>query len=193
DSPRATPFDRLEMLRAATANDPRFETLDWEIHRGEISYTIDTVRQARKTFPSAQLIWIVGEDQLAKLPRWHEIDELCRLADFACLQRPGHTVSAPPEIPNLRLHPLVSHRIELSSTEIRQRVRENRALRFLLPDTVIDYIERSHLYTACKNRTQCLPTQTCDSSKSAARRSMTKKPRTSASSTSAKSPPPPIT
>ncbi len=147
DSARATPADRLAMLRAATAADPRFETLDWEIRRGEISYTIETVQQARQTFPEADLVWIIGEDQLAKLPQWRQIDQLCRLTSFAFLQRPGHTISSPPAIPGLRLHALHSHQIEISSTEIRQRVRENRAVRFLLPDTVIDYIRQNHLYT----------------------------------------------
>jgi nicotinate-nucleotide adenylyltransferase len=146
DSVRAAAADRLELLRLATAGDSRFEVLDWEIARGGISYTIDTALRARHTFPGSRLIWIIGEDQLDKLSRWHRAPELVGLVEFACLQRPGHAAPVAPDIEGLRLHRLVSHQIALSSTEIRQRIRKKRSLRFLLPDSAINYIQETRLY-----------------------------------------------
>jgi nicotinate-nucleotide adenylyltransferase len=143
----ASAADRVALLERALAGDSRFQILDWEIERGGVSYTFDTVARARCEFPNATLIWIIGEDQVAKLPGWHRLDELCAMTDFAFLQRPGHTLPSIPDLPNLRLHRLISHQVELSSSEIRQRTLENRPLRFLLPDPVIEYIQQRSLFT----------------------------------------------
>jgi nicotinate-nucleotide adenylyltransferase len=147
DCVRASAEDRLEMLRLALADDPRFSILDWEITRGGISYTVDTAARIRAEFPAASPVWIVGEDQVGKLPEWRRIEELSELVEFAYLQRPGHAQPSVPDLPNLRLHRLVSHQIELSSTEVRDRAREKRPLRFLLPDTVINYIHQRSLFS----------------------------------------------
>lgn len=147
DSAHAAAKDRVAMLKLALANDTRFEVVDWEVERGGVSYTVDTVEQVRERFSGSHPVWIIGEDQVANLPRWHRIAELCQLTDFAYLQRPGHPLLSLPDLPGLRLHRLISHQVALSSTEVRQRVREKRPLRFLLPDTVIDYIHKRSLFT----------------------------------------------
>lgn len=147
DAVRARAADRLAMIHLAIDDDPRFEVTDIEIERGGVSYTIDTVSLLRKANASLKPIWIIGEDQLGKLPQWHRVEELCQLAEFAVLERPGHnTQTALPELPGLRLHRLRSHQIEISSSEIRRRVREKRPFRFLLPDPVINYINERSLY-----------------------------------------------
>lgn len=149
DAPhRASAEARLTMIRLALEDDPRFEVSDLEIRRGGVSYTIETVRDFQKTRPSASPVWIIGEDQVGNLPQWRDIEELARLAEFACLRRPGYTgAHAAPDIPRLRLHLVRSHRIEISSTEIRSRIREKRSIRFFLPEPVIDYINTNNLYT----------------------------------------------
>jgi nicotinate-nucleotide adenylyltransferase len=146
DAVRAGPEHRLEMIRRAVAGDSRFQVSDVEIARGGVSYTYDTVCALRKEQPERSPIWIIGEDQVGKLPRWHRIEELCRLTEFAFLARPDHTQPTDPELPELRLHRLRSHQVQISSTEIRRRVREKRPLRFLLPDPVIQYIHEHNLY-----------------------------------------------
>lgn len=143
---RADAGHRLQMIRLAIGGDTRFQVSDTEIVRGGVSYTIDTVSELRRQHPGTTPIWIIGEDQVTKLPRWHRIEELCLLTEFAFLQRPGHSEPAAPDLPHLRLHRLNSHQVELSSTEIRLRVREKRPLRFLLPDPVIQYIHERNLY-----------------------------------------------
>lgn len=146
DEVRAAPEQRLRMIRLAISGDSRFRIHESEIARGGISYTYDTASALREEQPERLPVWIIGEDQVAKLPRWHRIEELCGLVDFAYFQRPGHTHPAEPEIPGLKLHRLRSHQVEISSTEIRQRVREKRPLRFLLPDPVIQYMDEQNLY-----------------------------------------------
>lgn len=144
---QASAEDRLEMIRLAVGEDSRFRILESEIARGGTSYTFDTVSALREREPGTTPIWIIGEDQVGKLPQWRRIEELCALAEFAFLQRPGH--SQPPvmtPLPGVTLHPLKSHQVEISSSEIRQRTREKRPLRFLLPDPVIKYIHERNLY-----------------------------------------------
>jgi nicotinate-nucleotide adenylyltransferase len=146
---QASAPDRLEMIRRAIAPEPRFQVSDLEIERGGISFTFDTVSILRQQHPDDTLFWIIGQDQVAKLHDWRRIEELAALTEFAYLERPGApavTGPAGPNIPQLRLHPLHSHQVEISSTEIRQRIREKRPLHFLLPDLVIRYIHERNLY-----------------------------------------------
>lgn len=146
DVVRSKPEDRVEMIRLAVEAEPRFGVSAIEIERGGISYTIDTALALQAEHPGATLIWIIGQDQLAKLSDWYRIEDLCALLEFAYLQRPGFPDSAEPQIPGLRLHRLRSHQVEISSTEIRQRIREKRPLHFLLPEPVIRYIYERNLY-----------------------------------------------
>lgn len=143
---RASAKDRVEMIRLAIAGIPSFQISEIEIDRGGVSYTVDTVAELKKARPDMTLVWIIGQDQLAKLPQWRRIEELCALTEFAYFQRPGHDHPIEPRIPGLRLHRLQSRQIGISSTEIRQRTREKRPLHFLLPAAVIDYIYERNLY-----------------------------------------------
>lgn len=146
DAVCADAHHRLQMLHLALAGDTRFAVSDMEVERGGISYTYDTLTALRQKHPGIEPIWIIGEDQVGKLEQWHRSHDLATLAEFAFLQRPGQAPPAAPQIPGLKLHRLRSHQVEISSTEIRERVREKRSLRFLLPDPVIKYIYEHDLY-----------------------------------------------
>ncbi len=139
--------DRLAMLRAATDWDHRFEVSDLEIRRGGVSYTIDSVRHFRAQFPNDDLFWIIGGDQLPKLHLWRSIEELAQLVEFIFLERPGHPPKpAPTTIPGLRLHRCDGHLIEISSTELRDRVRRGLSLDYFVPHKAIVYIREKQLY-----------------------------------------------
>jgi len=138
--------DRLEILRAAIEWDRRFELSDFELRNGGVSYTIDSVRHFRKQFPNDQLYWIIGGDQLPRLHLWREIDELARLIEFIFLERPGHAVKATPAIPGLKLHRCDGHLVEISSTELRERVRRGLSLDYFVPHKAIVQIEEKRLY-----------------------------------------------
>jgi len=138
--------DRLAMLRAACEWDHRLEIADYELNKGGVSYTIDSVRHFRAQFPKDDLFWIIGGDQLPLLHKWKDITELAKLIEFIFLERPRHASKPHPEIPGLRLHRCDGHLIEISSSELRQRVRAGLSLHYFCPQKVIAYIESNQLY-----------------------------------------------
>ena len=143
---QSSPEDRLTMLRAAIEWDRRLELSDYELRKGGISYTIDSVRFFRKQYPSDELYWIIGGDQLPLLHKWKDIDELARLIEFIFLERPKHPTKPHEEIPGLRLHRCDGHLIEISSSELRARVQRGLSLHYFCPQKVIAYIEATKLY-----------------------------------------------
>jgi nicotinate-nucleotide adenylyltransferase len=138
--------DRLAMLQAACEWDRRLEISDYELTTGGVSYTIDSVRHFRSQFPRDELFWIIGGDQLPLLHKWKDIAELAQLTEFVFLERPRHPSKPHTDIPGLRLHRCDGHLIEISSSELRQRVRAGLSLNYFCPQKVIAYIESKKLY-----------------------------------------------
>jgi nicotinate-nucleotide adenylyltransferase len=142
----ASADDRLALLRAALEGEKRFEISDYELRQGGVSYTIDSARHFRAQFPHEQLFWIIGGDQLPKLPLWKDVAALAQLVEFIFLERPGHPVKANPAIPGLRLHRCDGHLVEISSTELRARLRQGRSLEYFVPHKAIEQIAQKRLY-----------------------------------------------
>lgn len=138
--------DRLAMLQAAVEWDHRFEISDYELRKGGMSYTIDSVRFFREQFPTDDLYWIIGGDQLPKMHLWKDIETLATLIKFIFLERPGHPAKAAPEIPGLRLLRCDGHLVEISSTELRQRARIGLSLDYFIPHKAIVHIHQKQLY-----------------------------------------------
>jgi nicotinate-nucleotide adenylyltransferase len=130
--------DRLAMLRLATAGENRFSVDPLEIERGGISYSIDTVKLFCNRDPGAELFFLVGEDNADRLTEWHRFEELKKLVYFVVLSRSEDFQS--PE------YPVVQRRIEISSTEIRNRVANQESITYLVPESVKHYIEQHQLY-----------------------------------------------
>jgi nicotinate-nucleotide adenylyltransferase len=130
--------DRLAMLRLAIAGEDRFSVDPLEIERGGISYSIDTVKMFRNRDPGAELFFLVGEDNADRLTEWHRFEELKKLVYFVVLSRSEDFQS--PE------YPVVQRRIEISSTEIRNRVANQESITYLVPESVKHYIEQHQLY-----------------------------------------------
>jgi len=143
---QSSPEDRLAMLQAAIEWDKRLEVSDVELRRGGVSYTIDSARHFRAEFPRDELYWIIGGDQLPQMNRWKDIGELARLVEFIFLERPGHPAKEMPVLGEVRLHRCDGHLIEISSSELRQRVRRGLSLHYFCPQKVITYIETHRLY-----------------------------------------------
>ncbi len=143
---RCPAADRLAMVRAAVEWDHRFEVSDYELRKGGVSYTIDSARHFRAQCPGDRLFWIIGGDQLPRLHLWREIEDLVRLVEFIFLERPGHPMKARPEIPGLRLHRCNGHLVEISSTELRDRVRKGLSLDYFVPHKAIVQIQEKGLY-----------------------------------------------
>jgi nicotinate-nucleotide adenylyltransferase len=134
----APPEARLEMVRAAIAGEPRFECDDSEVHRSGPSYTVDTVEAWRARAPGDELFYFIGQDNVPDLPRWRRYEELRRLVRFVVFQRDAGGL--PHDFPR------VSRRLDISATEIRKRVAEERSIRYLVPETVRAIIEARRLY-----------------------------------------------
>lgn len=137
---------RMAMLQAAVEGNRSIEISDYELTKGGVSYTIDTVRHFRKQFPRDDLYWVIGADQLVLLPQWKEAGELVKLSEFILMDRPGYEAIAPPGLMGLSLHRGKGHLIEISSSEIRSRRGNGRSLDYLCPQKVIAYIEEKGLY-----------------------------------------------
>ena len=129
---------RLEMVRAAISGEPQFETDDLELRRGGASYAVDTVEEMRRQHPDASLVYLIGEDNVAELHTWRRSAELQALAQFVVLSRTGH--------PRRHSFPVVERDIDISSTEIRKRVAKGASIRYLVPEKVLEIIERHNLY-----------------------------------------------
>ena len=130
---------RAEMVRAAIEDEPRFDMDEMEVNRPGPSYTIDTILEMRERFGAdTQFFYLIGRDNVAELPTWRRIDELQHLVTFVVLNRSD----APDPLPYLTLH----RRIDISATEIRNRIANGQSIRYLVPDKVHELILRHSLY-----------------------------------------------
>jgi nicotinate-nucleotide adenylyltransferase len=151
-TPAAT---RIEMLQLAIAGHPQFHVSDLEIRRGGVSYTVDTLEALHQEFPRTQLFFLMGADSLEDFPTWRQPDRICELAIPVCVRRFG---SAEPDFARLapwtssaRLAEIQNYavampRIELSSTELRQRCAAGQSIRFQTPRAVEEFIRHHHVY-----------------------------------------------
>ncbi len=132
---------RLEMTKLAAADIPNAVVSDIEIKKGGNSYTIDTVHEILKSCNNADIAVIIGDDLLDGLYKWKEIDNLCSLAHFVCLTRESVRPSLPYPIEYVD-NPIV----EVSSSQIRERIKQGLPIADLVPSEVEKYISENHLY-----------------------------------------------
>lgn len=139
----ASAEQRLAMVRAAVASDPRFQVDDLELRRPGASYSVDTLRALSARHADAELFFIIGVDQLREFESWREPEEVARLARLVVMARGGE--GAPPA-GRFQAQPVPVTRIDLSATELRERVQRGQSIRYFVPDPVIEIIEREGLY-----------------------------------------------
>ena len=129
---------RVEMLRAAIEGEPRFCLDTLELWRPAPSYTVDTIEAIRTREPDAQFIYLIGEDNVAQLSTWHRFTELSAMVEFAVLDRSG--LKTPHPYPTVRRH------IDISATDIRNRVARGQSIRYFVPPSVEKIIRDRQLY-----------------------------------------------
>lgn len=134
---------RLEMVRAAIEGDSRFQADDIELRRPGPSYTVDTLRSLAERHPGAELVLLIGADNLREIPGWREPGEILRLARLAVLSRDGAGV--PPDAP-VPADAVEVTRVDVSATEVRRRAAAGETIRYLVPDAVRALVERRGLY-----------------------------------------------
>lgn len=143
---------RYAMTILGTVSNPAFEASRIELDREGPSYSVDTIRQLKDLFGSdTELYFILGADEAADLPKWHEADTLPTLARFVVAPRHGLDV---PEIKSMlpqhfleAMGFLPMMPIDISATEIRSRVASGKSIKYLVPDDVEQYIRKNRLYS----------------------------------------------
>ena len=129
---------RLEMLRAAISGEPRFAVDDLELLRASPSFTIDTIEEIRRREPRTELFYLVGSDNLPRLHTWQRFGDLEKLVQFVVLARTA--VAADERYTTIR------RLVDVSATDIRNRVATGRSIRYLVPPSVEEIIAREQLY-----------------------------------------------
>ncbi len=144
DSKPTSGADRLRLLRLALAGKTWCEIDEQELHRGGVSYTIDTVRDYHRRFPDAEIHYLIGGDHVEKLPSWRDADELARLAQFVVVPRPGQPVIPFPK--SFRGRTLKGFPLGVSSSQIRARIQAGEPIDHLVPAAVGEAIQSAGLY-----------------------------------------------
>jgi nicotinate-nucleotide adenylyltransferase len=142
----APPRVRLRMLRVALAGHSYYEVDEQEIQRGGTSYTVDTLRDYSRRFPEAELFYLIGADHVPTLSKWREADALAELATFVVIPRPGQSTAEAPS--PFRIRRLAGWPLQLSSSDIRARVKGGLSIRHLVPPGVEEIVRQTGLYAA---------------------------------------------
>lgn len=142
----ALPAARLEMLTLAVQNNPSFRAVGLELGRPGPSYSVDTVLTVMRERPDDMLFFLTGVDAAALLPTWHRAEELVRLVHTAALARPGYTLGDLGSPFRGRVQTLHTRLCDVSSTEIRTRLSRRESVRYLVPEAVENYLDRTALY-----------------------------------------------
>jgi len=144
---------RMEMISLAIKSNPYFDLSSLEVDRAIISYTVDTLSLLKEEYGSYELYFIIGTDILFEIDRWKEFRELPRLCKLVLFHRAGDKEQEiEKRIEELRLGHglefvrLESPKIEISSTEIRNRLRKGQSIKYLLPEEVENFITHHRLY-----------------------------------------------
>lgn len=144
----ASPHDRLEMTRHAIQSNPAFEISSIELDRKGTSFMVDTVQALRENAPADSFYLIIGGDSLADFMTWHEPESIVAQVPLLVYRRPGANQNTTPvekAFPG-RVHFVDAPPLEVSSKSIRDMVRANQSIRYLLPDSVLTYIQQNQLY-----------------------------------------------
>jgi len=136
---------RYLMTVIATAANPQFTVSRVDIDRVGPTYTIDTLRDLHAERPDAELFFISGADAIAQILDWKDVAELWSLAHFIAVSRPGHPLSIS-GLPESDVSLLEVPALAISSTDCRERVSRGFPVWYLVPDGVVQYIFKHHLY-----------------------------------------------
>lgn len=146
---------RVEMIEMAISGHDSFRLSRVELDRGDVSFTVDTLEQIREEQLSDELFWLMGDDSLESFSRWRDPERICELATPLVVNRPGsddvdlHVLRpfvAEERFQQLQKLKIVSPQIEISSSELRERVSGGRSIRYLTPRAVEKYIETNQIY-----------------------------------------------
>jgi nicotinate-nucleotide adenylyltransferase len=141
------PEHRYQMTTLATADHPRFEVSRIELDRVGSSYAIQTIKELQAFYgPECELTFIIGADSLIDFKIWKDFDEILRICHFIATTRPNYSLDRVPSDLRDRVEFFSVTSFDISSTEIRKRIRAGHSIRYLVPLPVMEYIEKHQLY-----------------------------------------------
>lgn len=135
--------DRCSMVKLAIAGNDDFEISKVESSIEGRSYSVRTLGLLKETTPDAEFFFLIGADNLEQLDTWYQPEELVRLAMLAVAARPGHEIKPPP-LDNVTTISMPG--IEIAASDIRDRVRKGKSIRFMVPESVAEFIYAKRLY-----------------------------------------------
>ena len=146
-------YDRYNMVLVSTENNDDFLVFDTEIKNETKTYTVDTLRFLKKSYSNCEFYFITGADAICNIETWKDVEENFKLANFIAATRPGISLLQSQEkIENLRekynanIISVYVPSLDISSTYIRQQIKDKKSVRYLLPENVQKYIQDKNLY-----------------------------------------------
>ena len=149
DSPSISPYNiRRRMAELAIQDNPLFEISDLEARRPDPSYTVRTLKDLRREYPqiSYDLFLLIGADNLVEFRNWKDPDTIVAEITVVVFARPGYDISQAPSIFREKAQWVPMPLIDISATDIRQRVAMNRSIRYMVPSPVEKFIHQQGLY-----------------------------------------------
>lgn len=137
-------YDRLEMARLATESSEKLKVSDIEFKLPKPSYTVDTLAYLREKYPAKQFVLIMGADSLQSLRKWKNYEILLQDYQIYVYPRPGADITSWEGHPSIIL--TATPQMELSSTFIRQALKAQKNIQFLVPDKVIEFMDNKNMY-----------------------------------------------
>lgn len=134
--------ERLAMVKSAIKGNPYFSVSDAEIKRDGRSYTIDTVREFKQSYPRDELYFIIGSDLLNYLQDWKDLNDIIKMVKFIAATRPGYPLE---KIPG-HISTVPIRAVDISGFEIRKAIKEGNSFRYLVPESVYRYLVKRKLY-----------------------------------------------
>ncbi len=134
---------RLELTRALFRGATGLEVSAMELERAGRSYTVDTLERLRAGLDDGELFLVMGVDQLAVIDTWHQYRRLPGLATIAVMRRAGQEPQLPDAVADFAYITVNVTRIDVSSTDVRQRLRAGRSIRYLVPEPIREQVEQA--------------------------------------------------
>lgn len=146
-------YHRYMMVQFATMTNPQFYVSNIEVYKKEVCYTVETIRELKKKYKDAEFYFITGTDAVLELPTWKSPKEILELCKFIAVNRPGYVTDSYEEKIKVLMkkyggiiESIKAPQLQISSTDIRERICNNKPTKYLLPENVEQYILKNQLY-----------------------------------------------
>lgn len=136
---------RLKMIQLAIEPYPEFKVNTYELEQQQVSYTYNTMSYLTSHYSNVQFYFIVGGDMVEYLPKWYRYEELLQMIPFIAVRRPNYPVVISSHLEK-KIEFVEMPQLDISSTDIRDRCTTGKSIRFLVPDSVREYIKEQRLY-----------------------------------------------